>query len=142
AAQGGGNRASACGVGEVIDRARQRTVQLGGVMVDRLGVARAQRLAQRHEPRLHSGERVLEGSVRSSHGVRTEEMAVRLQCDAFVRSSWAFAMSLSAIAPGSTLKLPSAMACEMRATLSASNSGLASPALDSSAAAVLDSSTC
>jgi hypothetical protein len=52
-------------------------------------------------------------------------------------NSCALPISLSAITSGLTLKLPSAIACEKRATYSASNGD--EP--DSSAAAVLDSST-
>src|SRR5438552_7882716 len=46
----------------------------------------------------------------------------RVQCDDLPSSSWALAISLSAMASGFTLKVPSAMACEMRATFSASKS--------------------
>ena len=55
------------------------------------------------------------------------------------RSSWALAISLSAIASGLTLNEPSASWAEIRATLSASNSPEAPP--DSSVDAVLDRAT-
>ena len=57
------------------------------------------------------------------------------------RTSCAFAISLSAIASASILKLPSAIACEMRATLAVSISAGAPLMPEISAAAVFDSST-
>jgi hypothetical protein len=56
-------RAAARSVGEVVDRARQRTVQFGGVAVDGGGVARAQRFAERGQPCLHGSQRVFQQGV-------------------------------------------------------------------------------
>ena len=108
-------------------------MQLGGVNVDAGRIARAQRVAEGGEAgfdRRQTGFEAcrVDGSLERSHQPFT-----------LVRSSWALAISLSAIASGLILKLPSAIAAPMRATLSASNS-LAAPA-ESSVDAALERAT-
>ena len=94
----------------------------------RSALPRAARRVSTADRRASSSGEWLGGSLERGHQPCT-----------LARSSWALAISLSAIASGLTLKMPSAMAPAMRATLSASNSPEAPP--ESSVDAVLDRAT-
>src|SRR5204863_1075472 len=116
------------------DGAGKRAMELGGVEIDADGIARAQRVAESGQARLDFGQARFE--LRRVAGGRLER---RHHPCTLARSSWALAISLSAIASGLTLNEPSASWPAIRATLSASNSPEAPP--DSSVDAVLDRAT-
>ncbi len=122
-------------VGELGDGAGEGAMQLGGVEVDADGIARAQCVAEGGKSRLDRRQARFE--LRRV-GWR-EPRAPAISPCTLARSSWALAISLSAIASGLTLNEPSAIWAAMRATLSASNSAEAPP--ESSVDAVLDSAT-
>ena len=105
-AQGRRQRAALGGVGELADRARERAMQLGGVQVDPGRVARAQGVAEGDETGLDRGEARLRAPARA----RRWSPGRRHHPCTLVRSSCALAISLSAIASGLILKVPSAIA--------------------------------
>ena len=90
------------------DRAGERAVQFGRVAVDGRGVARMQRSAERGEPLFDRVEHVFQVRPRRAGGHHDGRRGV--QRDPLLSSSWALAISLSAMTSGSILNDPSAMA--------------------------------
>ena len=114
---------------------RQRAVQLGGVQVDAGGVARAQRVAERGQARLDGREARLELGPSAASAARPGD--ARASALHLASSSWALAISLSAIASALTLN------CRRRSPRDARDlvgvELAAAPPASSSVGAVLDS---